>query len=109
MKVMVGTAQERLCPPYPFLIPVLLRNEKTLDDQHGQLVECGYVTPLSILLLGDIYEGFSVGYSSGIGSPADTAFLMNSLECRTFLLILFFAGQLSCNRATEREASNHGQ
>jgi len=106
---MVGTAQERLCPPYPFLIPVPLQNGKTLDDQHRQLVECRYVTPLSILLLGDIHESFSVGYSSGVGSPADTALLMNSLECRTFLPILFFVGQLSCNRATEREASNHGQ
>ena len=46
---MVGTAQERLCPPYPFLIPVLLQNGLPREKQATTANKIGTIRSMWII------------------------------------------------------------
>jgi hypothetical protein len=90
--------------PASILVP--RKNGKTLNDQYWKFVVRGYVTPLTIFLLGDIHESFSVRYSSSIRLPTDAAPRMNSRKCRNFRLIP--NNLLGRKRIAESKTTNNG-
>ena len=111
---MVGTAQERLCPPYApksgsVSFFMLLSNRNTLDNQHRQSIEFRRVPSLPILPLCYTHVSLSVSYRNGSGQPANPTVPVYSLEGGTFLLILLFSKLCDSDRTAKREASDHSQ
>jgi hypothetical protein len=60
-------------------------HRKPPHEPHWQFLEGGDVTPLPIFLFGNVFEGSSVGYSSGVGSATDPFLRMDAGEYATFL------------------------
>jgi hypothetical protein len=82
---------------------VLRKNGKTLNDQYWKFVVRGYITPLTIFLLGDIDETFSVRYSGSVRLPTDAVPRMNARECR------LIPNLLGHKRIAESEITNNGE